>query len=305
MGFGGGIGRWRSALAFLAVLTLVAAVLVSATPARPAAALDAEEEAFLALINSYRADNGLGPLSLNSQLDSDAVWMSQDMAAHNYFSHSDSLGRDPFQRMADFGYTYNTWRGENLAAGVQAAQAAFDLFKGSPGHNANMLNSNFKVIGIARAYGSGTTYGWYWATEFGGQGEPPPAAPTPEPPAPPPPQPASTPAPPQPTPATFASPSVQDATPRPTAAPAPTPEVTPKPATAPTSAAPVPPRWGDIASLVRPLWDRLMVLDNAGSMLSAVSHIAERYLELTTGAFVQGEIPRSDIMLGFPVPGQL
>ena len=77
------------------------------------------------------------------------------MGANNYFSHTDSLGRDPFQRMAAFGYNYNTWKGENLAAGADTAQGAFNLWKNSPGHNANMLNANFKVIGIARVYSAG------------------------------------------------------------------------------------------------------------------------------------------------------
>ncbi|TET95402.1 MAG: hypothetical protein E3J29_06945, partial [Dehalococcoidia bacterium] len=176
----------------VALIVLAAALVALAGMPRGAeAALDSEEQAFLTLINNYRQANGLGSLSLNGELNAAADWMSNDMAAKDYFSHTDSLGRDPFQRMADFGYGYNTWKGENLAAGVDAAQAALDLWKGSPGHDANMLNPNFKVIGIARAYGDGTTYGWYWSTEFGGQGSPPPA-PTPEPtpePAPPPPPP--------------------------------------------------------------------------------------------------------------------
>ena len=163
------------------VITLVA---VAGMPGGAQAALDSEEQAFLTAINSHRQANGLGALSLDWQLNAAADWMSNDMAANDYFSHTDSLGRDPFQRMADFGYSYSTWKGENLAAGVDVGQAAFNVFKNSPGHNSNMLNPNFKVIGIARAYGAGTTYGWYWTTDFGGQGSPaPPPAPPPPPPA--------------------------------------------------------------------------------------------------------------------------
>src|SRR5262249_37646272 len=32
----------------------------------------------------------------------------------------------------------------------------------------NMLGSGFNVIGIGRAYGASSTYGWYWTTDFGG-----------------------------------------------------------------------------------------------------------------------------------------
>ena len=144
----------------LIALAALAAATVGTAPGAEAAQ-DSEEQAFLTLINDYRSQNGLGALSLNTQLNNSADWMSNDMAANNYFSHTDSLGRDPFQRMADFGYNYNTWKGENLAAGIDTAQGAFNLWKNSPGHNANMLNANFKVIGIARVYGAGSTYGWY------------------------------------------------------------------------------------------------------------------------------------------------
>src|SRR3972149_7072068 len=182
------------------VLTLaLALVAVAGMPKGAGAdpALDGEEQAFLTLINNYRTQNGLGTFSLNTELTNAADWMSNDMAVNNYFSHTDSLGRDPFQRMAAFGYSYNTWKGENLAAGPDTAQGALDLWKNSPGHNANMLNANFKVIGIARVYGAGTTYGWYWTNDFGGQGSaPPPPAPTPTTPPPPPPEPTEPPPPP-------------------------------------------------------------------------------------------------------------
>ena len=31
-----------------------------------------------------------------------------------------------------------------------------------------MLSSNFKAIGIGRAYKSTSTYKWYWTADFGG-----------------------------------------------------------------------------------------------------------------------------------------
>jgi uncharacterized protein YkwD len=141
---------------------------VDNAPTPTSTTLDAEESAFLSLINNYRQTHGLAPLSLNSTLTTAAKWMSQDMASKNYFSHTDSLGRDPFQRMAAFGYTANTAKGENIAAGYQTAAAVFNAWKASAGHNANMLSSRYRVIGIGRAYKASSTYGWYWTTDFGG-----------------------------------------------------------------------------------------------------------------------------------------
>ncbi|MBI2933181.1 MAG: CAP domain-containing protein [Planctomycetes bacterium] len=153
--------------------------------AAPAAvfAQSSQEAEFLRLINQYRQEKGLQPLVLSPKLTQTAVWMSQDMAAKDYMSHTDSLGRDPFQRMATFGYAYNTYKGENLAAGMGSAREAFIGWKNSPGHNANMLKPEFKAIGIARVYNSNSTYGYYWTTTFGGYVDgvatTPPATPTP------------------------------------------------------------------------------------------------------------------------------
>jgi uncharacterized protein YkwD len=123
--------------------------------------------AFLGLINDYRAQNGIAPLQVSVTLTQASDWMSNDMASKNYFSHTDSLGRDPFVRMTAFNYSYST-AGENIAAGNASAQDTFTQWKKSPGHNANMLNANYKVIGIGRAQNSSSTYNWYWTTDFGG-----------------------------------------------------------------------------------------------------------------------------------------
>ena len=128
---------------------------------------DAQESAFLGLINTYRAQNGLAALSLSTNLNRSSSWLAVDMAQKSYFDHTDSLGRSPSQRAQDCGYPSGA--GENIAAGTvwDTAQEAFDAWRNSPGHNANMLNSSYTQIGIARYYGAGSTYGWYWVTDFG------------------------------------------------------------------------------------------------------------------------------------------
>lgn len=138
-----------------------------AAPIVQAQSLDSEQSAFLTLINNYRAQNGAGPLQISVALQNASQWMSGDMAAKGYFSHTDSLGRDPFRRMADFGYSYAP-AGENIAAGNASAQSTFNQWQASSGHQANMLNAGYKVIGIGRVYNSASPYRWYWTTNFGG-----------------------------------------------------------------------------------------------------------------------------------------
>lgn len=132
------------------------------------ATLDAEEKLFLTLINNHRAANGRAPLRASYTLSKASAWKSKDMGVNGYFGHND-LDRTWDQRMRDCGYTFNTWAGENiLGGGSGTAQQAFDAWRNSSGHNANMLSSNFTAIGIGRHYTAGSPYGWYWTTNFGG-----------------------------------------------------------------------------------------------------------------------------------------
>ncbi|HEX2910753.1 MAG TPA: CAP domain-containing protein [Chloroflexia bacterium] len=128
---------------------------------------DDEELKFLQLINQYRHAKGLSTLNPSGQLTTIARWMSQDMADKAYFSHKDSIGRDPFQRMSQLGYPANTWRGENLAGGFVGADAVMVGWQNSPEHNANMLNTHYTTIGISRIYNPNSPFHWYWSTEFG------------------------------------------------------------------------------------------------------------------------------------------
>jgi len=93
--------------------------------------------------------------------------MSEDMANNNYLSHTDSLGRDPFTRMSAFNYITSMYEGENIAAGNETGADTFAQWQSSPPHNANMLDANYLVLGVGRAYNASSDYGWYWTTDFG------------------------------------------------------------------------------------------------------------------------------------------
>lgn len=128
--------------------------------------VSADTTGFLSLINTYRQQNNLGTLAEDQNLTNSACWFTSDMGAKNYFpsDHVDSLGRTMAQRLADFGVSGGT-RGENIfyTTAGSSANDAFDAWKKSPGHNANMLNSVYTRIGIGRANYSGR---WYWTTDF-------------------------------------------------------------------------------------------------------------------------------------------
>jgi len=244
--------RWISILLLLAGLGLVA-VSPFAWPQTNATAasacvggdpsIDSEEQALLGLINAYRAQNGLGALTLNSTLNQIAAWMAEDMATNRYFGHTDSLGRSPYKRAVECGYSAGA--GENLAAGGawDTAQEAFNAWKASEGHNNNMLGPNYREIGIARHYDASSPYKWYWVTNFGTLqpgGSTPTATATPTPTRTPTPTPSPTAT--QPPASNTPQPTVSSPTPTatPTRTPTPTPTRTATPAPTQAAATPTP-----------------------------------------------------------------
>ena len=79
--------------------------------------------------------------------------------------------------MADFGYpAFATWAGEDLAAGYTSATEVLNGWLNSPAHLAVLTNPAYRAIGIGRAYSPASTFGWYWAADFGGQVDAPTAA---------------------------------------------------------------------------------------------------------------------------------
>jgi uncharacterized protein YkwD len=172
-------------LAWLVVGVMLALGSVAAAWVGPGAAVaaqsgyspDAEELAFVDLLNAYRGSLGLGAVTLNYELGAAADYHSADMAANNYFDHYLFDGTDPGTNIQNFGYFGYPW-GENIAAGMGTAQEVLIAWQNSPEHNATMTNPNFTEVGIGRQYGEGSYYGWYWTATYGG-GEAPESAPEP------------------------------------------------------------------------------------------------------------------------------
>jgi uncharacterized protein YkwD len=122
---------------------------------------DGEELAFLALINDYRGQHGVGALTLQNHLGAAADHHARDMAQRNYYEHS-ALGS-----LKTFGYTNWRYFGEIICAGYASASSAMDAWKSSADHNKMMLDANYTEIGIGRAYNQNSDYDWYWTTSFG------------------------------------------------------------------------------------------------------------------------------------------
>ena len=128
-----------------------------------------EEVQLLGFVNDLRRSLGLAPLVMSQSLGAAAEHHSQEMADNSYFSHTLLNGVTWSKNLSNHGYTFITYRGENLAAGSSLAWNAFLQWRNSPGHYANMVNKNYRAIGIGHAYNPDSTYDHYWTQTFGGR----------------------------------------------------------------------------------------------------------------------------------------
>ena len=133
--------------------------------------LEAIAAAQLCMLNGERADAGLAPLTLNPKLSAAAGAYASDLVAGSYFSHTGRDGSTIRTRLDAVGYLPpdGGWAiGENLAWGTGALATPGSIMQAwmnSPGHRANILNPDYREIGIgivagnpSVANGSGATY---------------------------------------------------------------------------------------------------------------------------------------------------
>ncbi len=158
---------WRMFLA--ALVAVLAAMVVSATQPQEANAttvgvttcsgttiqLTTDEKRTLDLHNQTRVANGLPRLCVHPALTNAARSHSQEMLTKGYFSHNSSNGDTIEVRLKRFGYTssgYSFWKvGENIywGSGTSASpDSAFKWWMNSAGHKANILNRDFREVGI-------------------------------------------------------------------------------------------------------------------------------------------------------------
>ncbi len=116
----------------------------------------------LKLVNEERGKVGCSPVAANSTLAELATDFSEDMAGRGFFDHTDPDGASPWDRAAKLGIT--NLGGENIARGQTDAAAVMEAWMNSPGHKANILNCDFKTLGVGVHFGSG---GPWWTQDFG------------------------------------------------------------------------------------------------------------------------------------------
>lgn len=110
-------------------------------------------EEVIRLTNVERTNSGLAPLSSNSALSQAAIAKGNDMLAKGYWAHFAPDGTSPWSFFLSFGYKYR-YAGENLARDFSDSGTAVKAWMNSPTHRENILNANYKEIGIGVVEGN-------------------------------------------------------------------------------------------------------------------------------------------------------
>lgn len=111
------------------------------------------------LVNIERQKEGLAPLNPSSALSNVARKKSEDMAVNNYFSHTSPTYGSSSNMMRTFGIN-SSYSGENIAKGQLSAQSVVRGWMNSSGHRDNIMNPNFKTIGVGYYQSSNGTNLW-------------------------------------------------------------------------------------------------------------------------------------------------
>ncbi len=167
---------WHTAsvLSVLSAMLLGAMVLLSfvAVPAQAEDAsapkcgggtisLNDKEKAAFSLHNQIRKERNLRPLCVHPALQRAARAHSEDMIRRDYFSHDTKGGRTFDARLKAFGYDPKGYRsyaiGENIAWGGGSygePESIMNSWMKSDGHRRNILNDEFREIGIGTFSGT-------------------------------------------------------------------------------------------------------------------------------------------------------
>ncbi|GGU05474.1 hypothetical protein GCM10010272_58320 [Streptomyces lateritius] len=132
-------------------------------PSTPTVSRDAAAEAeVVRLVNVERAKVGCTPVNSDARLAALADAFSEDMARRGFFDHTDPDGATPWERAARAGIS--GMAGENIARGQVDAAAVMASWMNSDGHRANILNCDYRTMGVGVHFAAG---GPWWTQDFG------------------------------------------------------------------------------------------------------------------------------------------
>src|SRR5687768_2236715 len=128
-------------------MLVVAAVLMVAlvVPAAPASA-DSPAAKMVRKVNEYRKNRGVPPLRMSRSLNSSSSRYARHMMNKGYFGHSGRIHASRrFRRLGEVIEMHRGYRSD-IGGAVRA-------WSRSPGHNALLLDGNFRYVGAGKVHG--------------------------------------------------------------------------------------------------------------------------------------------------------
>ena len=119
--------------------------------------LSSVENKILELSNVERSKAGLAPLTMDNTMRQAARYKAEEMLQYGYFDHNSPHTGSPFDLLKSFNVKYNA-AGENIQYSMGRDKASVTAeyivtnWMNSPGHRANILNGNYKRMGIGVAF---------------------------------------------------------------------------------------------------------------------------------------------------------
>ncbi|RMG69957.1 MAG: CAP domain-containing protein [Chloroflexi bacterium] len=121
-------------------------------------AQDAPAWEILGAINAERQAQGIQPLAMNMQLVAAAQRHSDDLASNDFLSHVGSDGSEFWQRITEAGYPMTTGAENVLFRWDASGVGAFQQWRDSPPHYANMMNPAYQEMGAAYSLSASGKY---------------------------------------------------------------------------------------------------------------------------------------------------
>lgn len=160
-------GAFPSGPSIEAALGLTQQDVLSSSPAPICAQIsvpaDAVRQQMFDALNNYRIANGLRPLLYSKRLEAAADAHVADLANRSFFDHINPDGQNPGDRARAAGFCHE-YVGENIAAGQTSVAAVQLAWQNSPSHNENMLEPDYRYVGMGHYVDANGRQ--YWAQEF-------------------------------------------------------------------------------------------------------------------------------------------
>lgn len=121
------------------------------------------------VLNQYRVANGREQLLYSDTLEEAAAFQARDLYQRHFFDHTNPDGDGPWERAVAAGFCQPAWIGENIAYGQRSVEEVQLGWQHSPGHNENMLRTEFTYVGMGH-YTSPLGV-QYWVQVFGTTGQ--------------------------------------------------------------------------------------------------------------------------------------